>query len=114
MLPEKGAGVNSMAGSPVPMDTVYSAGEVDNWLSENGLESLQGYVRTAGMYAPFIMSVIGSCESDCAEAELCGIPSLSIKELCKRTDNVLRQSLAVSSDSTHSKIRGEGEILGQL
>lgn len=50
LLPEKGnskAGSHSRADSQVPMDTVYS--EVDNWLSENGLESLQGYVRTAGM-----------------------------------------------------------------
>lgn len=33
----------------VPMGTVYRAGEVDNWLSEKGLESLQGYMKTAGM-----------------------------------------------------------------
>ena len=33
----------------VSMDTVYREGEVDNWLSENQLEALQSYVRTAGM-----------------------------------------------------------------
>lgn len=41
------SGSSAGAGLVVPMETVS---EVDNWLLENGLQSLQGYMRTAGMY----------------------------------------------------------------
>lgn len=50
---------SSAASSPdlaVPMETVFKQGEVDNWLSENGLESLQGYMKSAGMCVPPIES----------------------------------------------------------
>lgn len=53
---EEVAAVDSSSGSKpdlggVSMDTLYKEGEVDNWLSENQLEALQSYVRTAGMLA---------------------------------------------------------------